>query len=65
MTTSTAIDVGGIVTALSSAVTPADVVTLIGTCVGAGIGFVLVWFGARKAIRAFQTALKNGKLSIG
>lgn len=59
------IDVSAIITALTTAVTPADIVTLIATAVTAGIGFVLVWFGARAVINAFQTALTTGRLSIG
>lgn len=51
-------------TALSTAVTPADIITLLGTVVGAGIGFVLVWFGARKLIRVFMGSLKKGKMSV-
>lgn len=62
--TTTAIDISALVTALSSAVTASDVVTLMATIITAGFGFVLVWFGARKLVRAFSAALKSGRLRI-
>lgn len=57
-------DVASLITSLSATVSPGDVLTLIGTCVGAGMGFVLAWFGARKVVRAFTGALKKGKVSV-
>ena len=59
-----AFDVASLITSLSATVSPGDVLTLIGTCVGAGMGFVLAWFGARKVVRAFTGALKKGKVSV-
>lgn len=53
-----------LLTTLNGAVGTGDVLTLVGTCVGAGIGFVLAWFGARKLVRVFFNALKKGKISI-
>lgn len=63
-TVSTAIDVGSLVTALSSSVTPADIVTLLGVVIAAGMGFVLVWFGSRKVVAGFMGALKKGKIRL-
>ena len=59
-----AFDVASLITSLSATVSPGDVLTLIGTCVGAGMGFVLAWFGARKVVRAFTGALKKVKVSV-
>lgn len=59
-----AFDVASLITSLSATVSPGDVLPLIGTCVGAGMGFVLAWFGARKVVRAFTGALKKGKVSV-
>ena len=59
-----AFDVASLITSLSATVSPGDVLTLSGTCVGAGMGFVLAWFGARKVVRAFTGALKKGKVSV-
>lgn len=59
-----AINVTPLVTALTTSVTPADVVALLAVVIGAGMGFVLVWFGSRKVISGFMGALKKGKLRI-
>lgn len=53
-----------LVSTLTGAVAPKDVLLLIGTCVGAGIPLALAWFGARKVIRAFSGALKKGKITV-
>ena len=58
------IDVGSLVTQLGSAVSPSDVLTMIGVIVGAGIGFVLIWFGARKLIRSVMSSMKSGKINL-
>lgn len=57
-------DVGSLVTQLGSAVSASDVLTLIGVIVGAGIGFVLIWFGARKLIRTVMSSMKSGKINL-
>lgn len=54
----------GIATALSTAFTVSEIVTLIGQVVGAGAAFVLAWFGARKLVYGVQRAFKGGKLKI-
>ena len=64
LTTTTLIDVSALTTALSTSVTSGDIVTLIATVVGAGMGLVLVWFGSRKLLSGFMGALKKGKLRI-
>lgn len=63
-TTTPAINVAAIVTALQGAVTASDVVTLMGTVVTAGMSFVLVWFGGRKVVSSFRAALTKGKLKL-
>lgn len=60
----TAIDVSAIQTALTGAISPEQIVTLLATAIGAGIGLVLVWFGARKLVSVVMSALKKGRLSI-
>ena len=53
---------------LSSTVTGAvslgDVVSIIGIVFGAGISFVLFWFGARKIFNGVMSAVKRGKIRI-
>lgn len=62
LTETAVINVASLVTALSSAVEPGDVVTLLAAVIGAGMGFVLVWFGSRKVASGFFGALKKGKI---
>lgn len=53
-----------VLTSLTSAVSVADVATILGGCVAAGIGFFFLWFGARKAVNSFVTALQSGKIKL-
>ena len=57
-------DFSGLVSALTGAITPAQLLTILVTIVGAGMGFVLMWFGVRKLIKIFTTALQRGKLRV-
>ena len=52
------------ITKITSLVTPAQVLTVLGTVAGVGIGFVLMWFGARKIKSSFVNAFTKGKLSL-
>ena len=61
---STTPDFSGLITALQTAITPAQLLTILGTVVGVGMGFVLMWFGVRKIIRVFTSALQRGKLRV-
>lgn len=63
-TAANAIDVSAFTTALTGAVSTGDVVTLLASIVGIGFGFILVWFGVRKAYRMFVSALTKGRASI-
>lgn len=38
-----------------------EIVTVMSTIVVAGIGFVFLWWGARKAYRALMSAVRRGK----
>lgn len=59
------IDVSALLTALSSAVTAGDIVTLFASIVGVCLPFMLIYFGARTVISMFSSALTTGRLSIG
>ena len=50
-------------TALTGAITPAQIVGLIASVVGVGMAFVLTWFGVRKLISIFRKAVTKGKIS--
>lgn len=50
-------------TALTTAVTPGQIVAILASVIGVGMGFVLMWFGVRKAISIFKKAVMKGKIS--
>ena len=58
------IDFSGFITALTSAITPAQILSVLASVVGVGITFVLMWMGVRKAIKAFTSAVTSGRLKI-
>ena len=58
------IDFSGLISALTSAITPSDVLTVLAATVAVGMGFFLMWLGVRKAIKGFTSAVSTGKLKI-
>lgn len=62
-TTST-IDFTGYISALTSAITTAQVLTVLAAVVGVGMSFFLMWLGVRKATRAFTSAVASGRIRI-
>ena len=57
-------DFSGLITALQAAITPAQLLAILATVIGVGMTFVLMWFGVRKIIRIFTSALQRGKLRV-
>lgn len=57
-------DLEPLVTALQGSITAEQLITVLVSIVGVGMSFVLMWFGARKAVRIFSSALTKGKLRI-
>ena len=51
-------------TAITSAITPAQLISVLAGVVGIGMTFVLMWFGVRKIKSIFVSAFQNGKLKI-
>lgn len=60
----TTVDFSAFITALTGSITTAQVLTVLASVVGIGIGFVLMWLGVRKAIGGFTSALSKGKLRV-
>lgn len=58
------IDFQPFITALTSAITPAEILTVLASVVGVGMSFVLMWFGVRKAIGAFTAAVFGGRIRV-
>lgn len=63
-TVSNALDFSSISTALTTAVTPAQIITIIAGIIGVGMTFVLMWFGVRKLVSIFKKAVTKGKISV-
>ncbi len=58
------LDFSPIITALTSAVTPAQIITLVASIVAFGIPFVFMWFGLRKVIKIFRSAVMGGRITV-
>lgn len=59
-----AIDFSAYITALTSTISPAEVLAVLASVVGVGMAFFLLWMGVRKATRGFTTAVSTGKIKI-
>lgn len=64
MENAAAIDFTAFIEALTSVITPAQVLAVLASVVGIGIGFFLMWLGVRKAVAGFTSAVSRGKLRI-
>ena len=58
------IDFSAYITALTSAITTAPVLTVLAAVVGVGMAFFLMWLGVRKATKGFTTAVSTGRIRI-
>lgn len=63
-TTIANIDLSPVTTALTSSITPAQIIGLLASIVGFGLPFVLMWFGVRKVIKIFKSAVMKGKITV-
>lgn len=62
--TTTVPDFSSLISTLTNAITPAQLLIVLGSVIGAGMAFVLMWFGVRKLIKIFTNALQRGKLRV-
>ena len=58
------VDLSSFVTKLTSSISPTDILTVLGSVVGVGMAFFLMWLGVRKAISAFTSAVRSGKIRL-
>ncbi len=58
------VDLTSFVTSLTGSIAPTDILTVLGSVVGVGMGFFLMWLGVRKAVRAFTSAVSTGRIRI-
>lgn len=57
-------DFSSIITALTSQISTANVVSVIASLVPVVIGFVFLWWGIRKGVKMLMSAFKKGRVSI-
>ena len=58
------LDFSPVITALTSSVTPANIITLLASVFAFGIPFVFMWFGIRKVIKIFRNAVMGGSIVV-
>ena len=58
------LDFSPVITALTDAVTPAQIITLLASVIAFGIPFVVMWFGIRKVIKIFRSAVMVGRITV-
>ncbi|MDE6947696.1 MAG: hypothetical protein K2P14_10985 [Anaeroplasmataceae bacterium] len=59
--TVTAADWSSLITSVTAQFSVVNIVQVMSTIIVAGIGFVFLWWGARKAYRALMSAVRRGK----
>lgn len=57
-------DWASVISAMTAQLSIQTVVGVLATLVAAGVGFVFLWWGVRKASRALLSAFKSGKLKF-
>lgn len=55
--------IGPVSEALTTSITPGQIVAILAGIIGVGMTFVLMWFGVRKLISIFRKAVTKGKIS--
>ena len=58
------VDFSEFISALTSSITPTQVLSVLAAVIGVGMAFFLMWLGVRKATKSFTSAVANGKLRI-
>ncbi len=53
-----------LIDALKISITPQQVLVVLASVIGVGMGFFLMWLGSRKATGAFTAAVSHGKIKI-
>lgn len=58
------LDFSPVITALTSAVTPTQIITLLASLIAFGIVYVFMWFGIRKVVKIFRSAVMGGRITV-
>lgn len=62
LTDPVSVDLSPFITALTSSITPAQILTILASIIGVGMTFFLMWLGVRKGTKIFTGAVGNGKI---
>lgn len=60
----TDLDFSPLISALTTAVTTGQIISLLSSIVAFGIPFVFMWFGIRKVIKIFRNAVMGGSIVV-
>lgn len=58
------VDFTDFISALTGSITVTQVLAVLGSVVGVGMGFFLMWLGVRKATRGFTSAVASGRIKM-
>ena len=58
------LDFSPIITALTKAVTPTQIITLVASIIAFGIPLVFMWFGMRRVIKIFRSSVMDGRITV-
>lgn len=58
------LDFSPVITALTTSVTPTQIISLLASVIAFGIPFVFMWFGIRKVIKIFRNAVMGGNIVV-
>lgn len=58
------LDFDPVITSLTGAVTPTQILALLASIIAVGIPFVMMWFGVRKIVKIFKSAVMKGKITV-
>ena len=58
------LDFTPVITALNSAVTPTQIITLVVGLIAFVIVYVFMWFGIRKIVKIFRSAVMGGRITV-
>lgn len=60
----TADSIQGVINAMTTQISVTTVMSVLVAAIGAGIGFVFMWWGVRKLLSTFFSGFRKGKASV-
>ncbi len=62
--TTSAVDLSSFISSLTGSITVTQVLTVLGSVIGIGMAFFLMWLGVRKAVKIFTIAVSTGRIRL-